>query len=131
MMTDTTEKNLETLIVEWLRDQNGYEQGENADYDRDHAIDVTRLFRFLYATQPEEMAKLRLDESEIKRKQFLDRLQGEIAKRGIIDVLRKGVSVYPANLTLYYLTPSAKKCQGSGTIRPEHFQRDESAAVFQ
>ena len=91
-ITDTTEKSLETLIVEWLRDQNGYEQGENADYDRDHAVDVTRLFRFLNATQPEEMAKLQLDASEIKRKQFLDRLQGEIAKRGIIDVLRNGFS---------------------------------------
>ena len=93
MMTDTSEKSLETLIVDWLRDHNGYEQGENADYGRDHAIDVTRLFRFLYATQPEEMAKLQIGSSEIKRKQFLDRLQGEIAKRGIIDVLRKGSSV--------------------------------------
>ena len=107
-ITDTKECGLETLIVEWLRDKNGYEQGENADYDREHAIDATRLFRFLNATQPEEMAKLQLDSSEIKRKQFLDRLQGEIAKRGIIDVLRKGVSVYPASLIMFYMTPSPK-----------------------
>ena len=64
MMTDTKEHGLEMLIVEWLRDQNGYEQGGNPDYDNDHALDVSRLFRFLYATQPEEMAKLHLDESE-------------------------------------------------------------------
>lgn len=108
MFTDTKEHGLETLIVDWLRDQNGYEQGENTDYDRDHAIDVTRLFRFLYATQPEEMAKLQIGSSEIKRKQFLDRIQGEIAKRGIIDVLRKGISVYPANLIMFYMTPSPK-----------------------
>ena len=108
MFTDTSEKSLETLIVDWLRDQNGYEQGENADYDRDHAIDVTRLFRFLNTTQPEEMAKLQLDASEIKRKQFLDRLQGEIAKRGIIDVLRNGFSYYPASFVMFYMTPSPK-----------------------
>ena len=121
MFTDTTEKSLETLIVEWLCDRNGYEQGENADYDRDHAIDVTRLFRFLNATQPEEMAKLQLDSSEIKRKQFLDRLQGEIAKRGIIDVLRKGISVYPANLILFYMTPSPKNYKAAELFKQNIF----------
>ena len=30
--------------------QNGYEQGTNADYNRDYAIDETRLFRFLNDT---------------------------------------------------------------------------------
>jgi type I restriction enzyme R subunit len=44
--------------------------------------------------------------SDLKRKQFLDRLQGEIAKRGIIDVLRNGIRAYPANLILFYLTPN-------------------------
>ena len=106
MITDTKEKGLETLIVDWLRDQNGYEQGLPGEYNKDYAIDEVRLFRFLNAAQPEEMAKLQVDSSEIKRKQFLDRLQGEIAKRGIIDVLRKGVSIYPASLVMFYMTPS-------------------------
>ena len=106
MITDTKEKGLEALIVDWLRDQNGYEQGLPNEYNKDYAIDEVRLFRFLNATQPEEMTKLQVDSSEIKRKQFLDRLQGEIAKRGIIDVLRKGVSIYPASLVMFYMTPS-------------------------
>ncbi len=42
----------------------------------------------------------------MKKKQFLNRLQGEIAKRGIIDVLRNGVKIYPANLIMFYLTPT-------------------------
>lgn len=105
-VTDTKEKGLEALIVDWLRNQNGYEQGLPNEYNKDYAIDEVRLFRFLNATQPEEMAKLQVDSSEIKRKQFLDRLQGEIAKRGIIDVLRKGVSIYPASLVMFYMTPS-------------------------
>ena len=105
-VTDTKEKGLEALIVDWLRDQNGYEQGLPSEYNKDYAIDEVRLFRFLNASQPEEMAKLQVDSSEIKRKQFLDRLQGEIAKRGIIDVLRKGISIYPASLVMFYMTPS-------------------------
>ena len=104
--TNTKESGLESLIVKWLVDQNGYEQGNNADYNRDYAIDEARLFRFLQDTQPDSLAKLGVFKSEMKKKQFLNRLQGEIAKRGIIDVLRNGVKVYPASLIMFYLTPT-------------------------
>ncbi len=104
--TNTKESGLESLIVKWLVDQNGYEQGTNANYNRDYAIDEARLFRFLQDTQPDSLTKLGVFKSEIKKKQFLNRLQGEIAKRGIIDVLRNGVKVYPASLIMFYLTPT-------------------------
>ena len=32
--TNTREDGLETLIVRWLTDHNGYEEGSNADYDK-------------------------------------------------------------------------------------------------
>ena len=105
-VSNTKESGLETLIVKWLVDQNGYEQGTNIDYNRDYAVDETRLFRFLQDTQPDSLTKLGVFKSEIKKKQFLNRLQGEIAKRGIIDVLRNGVKVYPASLIMFYLTPT-------------------------
>lgn len=104
--TNTRESGLESLIVKWLVEKNDYEQGTNADYNRDYAIDETRLFRFLQDTQPDALAKLGVFKSEMKKKQFLNRLQGEIAKRGIIDVLRNGVKVYPASLIMFYLTPT-------------------------
>lgn len=104
--TNTKESGLESLIVKWLVDQSGYEQGTNADYNRDYAIDETRLFRFLQDTQPDSLTKLGVFRSEMKKQQFLNRLQGEIAKRGIIDVLRNGVKVYPASLIMFYLTPT-------------------------
>lgn len=103
---NTKESGLEALIVKWLVEQNDYEQGTNTDYNRDYAIDETRLFRFLQDTQPDSLAKLGVFKSEMKKKQFLNRLQGEIAKRGIIDVLRNGVKVYPASLIMFYLTPT-------------------------
>lgn len=104
--TNTKESGLESLIVKWLIDHNGYEQGSNADYNREYAVDETRLFRFLQDTQPEALEKLGVFKSDMKKKQFLNRLQGEIAKRGIIDVLRNGVKIYPANLIMFYLTPT-------------------------
>lgn len=104
--TNTKESGLEALIVKWLVEHNDYEQGSNADYNRDYAIDETRLFRFLQDTQPDSLTKLGVFRSEMKKQQFLNRLQGEIAKRGIIDVLRNGVKVYPASLIMFYLTPT-------------------------
>jgi type I restriction enzyme R subunit len=108
MPTNTKESGLETLIVNWLVEQNNYEQGVSTDYNREYAIDEQRLFRFLENTQPEEIAKLGVSDNDLKRTQFLDRLRGEIAKRGIIDVLRNGIKAYPVNLIMFYMTPSEK-----------------------
>ena len=104
--TNTKESGLEALIVKWLVEQNGYEEGTNADYNKEYAIDETRLFRFLQDTQPSQMGKLGVFQSEQKRRQFLNRLQGELVKRGIVDVLRNGIKVYPVDLIMFYLTPT-------------------------
>ena len=109
--TNTKESGLESLIVKWLVEQNGYEEGTNADYNKEYAVDETRLFRFLQDTQPKEMDKLGVFTSDTKKRQFLNRLSGEIAKRGIIDVLRNGVKVYPADLIMFYLTPTENNQQ--------------------
>lgn len=105
MPTNTKESGFETLIIKHLTEVNGYEEGNNSDYNKDYAIDETRIFRFLKATQPDELEKLGVDIDANKIK-FLNRLQGEIAKRGVIDVLRNGLKVYPASFDLFYLTPS-------------------------
>ncbi len=103
--TDISEKGLEALIVRELV-ASGYVQGNSTDYNRDLAVDVAQLLAFLKATQPEAFATLELDVDGIKRTQFLHRLQGEIAKRGVVDVLREGVSHGPAHVDLYKLLPT-------------------------
>ena len=108
MPTNTKESGLETLITNWLVMQNSYDLGTSSDYNRDYAIDELRLFRFLEDTQLDQMAKLGIHTSELKRTKFLDRLRSEIASRGVIDVLRKGINVYPASLVMFYMTPSYK-----------------------
>lgn len=131
MSTDTSEKGLETLIVRHLTGNDGlavvpnrvaelprgyggaagYTNGSPQDYDRAHAIDVPQLFAFLRATQPEAFKKLAMadadDARDIQRLKFLTRLSGEIGKRGVIDVLRKGIEHGPLHFDLYYGTPSA------------------------
>jgi type I restriction enzyme R subunit len=128
MTSDTTEKGLETLIMRYMTggdglavvrgapgDQpdssgSGYFAGCPKDYDRAHALDVPQLFAFLRATQPEAFKKLAMgdpdDAKDITRLKFLARLSAEIGKRGVIDVLRKGVKHGPLHFELFYGTPS-------------------------
>jgi len=124
--TDTTENALERLIVRHLTGISehpsaaanavqepeahygaaGYVLGRASDYNRDVALDATQLLAFLQATQPKTVDTLELAVDGIKRTQFLHRLQGEITKRGVVDVLRKGVSHGPAHIDLYKLLPT-------------------------
>jgi type I restriction enzyme R subunit len=85
---------------------NGYVQGKSTDYNRDVALDTVQLLAFLQSTNPEAVDTLELTTEGIKRTQFLHRLQGEISKRGVVDVLRKGVSHGPVHVDLYKLLPT-------------------------
>ena len=65
-----------------------------------------QLAAFLRDTQPEAADALALSEAGPTRRAFLTRLQGEIAKRGTIDVLRNGIKHGALQLDLFYGTPS-------------------------
>ncbi len=120
-VSDTSEKGLEALIVGHLVDESGYVQSEPDDYDRDHAVDASKLKEFLSATQPKTVEALGIGEDGPKRLQFLHRLQGEIAKRGIIDVLRKGIKHGPAAIDLFYGTPTPGNTRAEELFRANIF----------
>ena len=106
MTTDTTEKGLEALIVESLVSEARYVQGDPTEYDRDYAVDLAKLLTFLDSTQSKAVEQLGIGDSGPKRASFLARLQGEVAKRGVIDALRHGIKHGPAQIELFYGTPS-------------------------
>ena len=106
MTADTSETGFEALIVRSLIDDGGYVAGDPQDYDRDRAIDVAKLFAYLNATQPEIVETLGIGADEPRRIKFLHRLRDEIDKRGIVDVLRKGIKRGPASVELFHGTPT-------------------------
>lgn len=106
MHTDTSEKGLESLIVESLVNEAGYRQGRPEDYDRGHAVDLAMLMEFLRNTQPDMLAKLGIESEGPARAKFLHRLQGEIAKNGTVHMLRRGISHGPGTVDLFYGTPN-------------------------
>ena len=111
--TDTSEKGLETIVVESLRDEAHYQIGQSNDYDTTLSLDLPKLWAFLTATQPAIMEQLRLD-VPAERQKFLERLRGEITRRGVVDVLRQGIDQGPAKgIRLYYATPSAGNAEAA------------------
>jgi type I restriction enzyme R subunit len=126
MTTDTTERGLERLICTALTGSpcdpgagwvdRGLERpaaygagwicGHPEDYDREYCLDLAQLSAFLRDTQADAAEPLALDEDGPTRRKFLARLQGEITKRGTIDVLRHGIKHGPHHLDLFYGTPS-------------------------
>ncbi|MGH9850900.1 MAG: type I restriction endonuclease subunit R [Blastocatellia bacterium] len=105
MPTDTSEKGLESLIVADMLAA-GWLAGEAKSYDRDYCVDLAHLRAFVEATQPKLAAVFELTQDTPARRAFLARLEKEIGKRGVIDVLRHGVKHGAHELTLFYGTPS-------------------------
>lgn len=110
---DTSETGFEKLIVDWLRDKNGYEQGTPHDYNKDFALVDGWVERFITETQPEKVKQSMCFATPSERLKFFNRLSGEISKRGVSDVLRKGYKFNGSTFDLYYplpseLNPSAK-----------------------
>jgi hypothetical protein len=97
---------------------NGWLTGWAGDFDRTHALDLWHLFAFLRATQPDAVDKLGVqswvDAGDVARRKLLVRLSSEIGKRGVIDVLRKGIDQGPLHFDLFYGTPSPGNDKATG-----------------
>ncbi len=124
--TDTSERGLELLIVRAMTGRTdilvpphvatqtsvpvaggtGWLLGNASHYDREYCVDLVQLQGFLDTTQPNAASALDLDHDSPTRHKFLARLQGEISKRGVIDVLRNGLKHGPHHLDLFYGTPT-------------------------
>ena len=124
--SDTSERGLEALIVRAMTGRTdvlspahlatdtavpvaggtGWLLGDATHYEREYCVDLIQLRGFLLATQEPLVEALSLRTDGPTRRQFLARLQGEISKRGVIDVLRHGVKHGPHHIDLFYTTPT-------------------------
>jgi type I restriction enzyme R subunit len=141
MRTNTSEGGLEALIVADMTGTRGVQPGADVvrspsdamatlrhwqigdprDYDRAWTLDLAQFTEFVRSTQPALVGALSLDEDTPTRQKFLGRLQGEITKRGVIDVLRKGVKHGPHDVTLFYASPSAGNTAAQARFRLNRF----------
>lgn len=106
MTTDTSEKNLETILVSYLRDVHGYEEGVSENYNKDYALDTERVKRFILTTQKKKAENTACFASEMSERRFFTELNKQLATRGITDVLRKGFRYISELFDMYYPLPS-------------------------
>ena len=153
MTTNTSEKGLEDLIVKAMTGETpnpvgsdktkdpkypyggtGWMLGKTEDYNREYAVDLPQLRAFLTNTQEAATKTLDLFDNSPTRLKFLARLQGEISKRGVIDVIRKGIDHGAYHLDLFYGTPSPDNDKAEklfsqnifSVTRQLHYSRDET-----
>ncbi|WP_246694477.1 type I restriction endonuclease subunit R [Mesorhizobium sp. M2E.F.Ca.ET.209.01.1.1] len=131
---DVSERGLEDIVVRELTER-AWILGEAKEYDKAWTIDLVQLRTFIAATQPALVAALDLDGDSLARQKFLARLQGEIGKRGVIDVLRNGVKHGAHDVNIFYGTPSPGNIKAAerfalnrfSVTRQLRYSRDDTA----
>lgn len=106
MPTNIKENGFETLIVNWLVEHNGYEQGTMSTYNVTYALDEERFFRFLAKTQGDKLEELHILESDLEKERFFKHLDKKLKSDGVIDLLRKGLRYKHLHLDLFFVRPS-------------------------
>ena len=106
MPLDLSEKAFEAQIEHVLRNGHGYQKRDSGDYDRDLCLIPQDVLDFVSATQPAAWNQLRAIYQAEAESRFLSRLAGEIARRGTLDVLRKGLKDGGQRFQLVYFAPA-------------------------
>ena len=105
-MRTYTETNFEDHIEERLN-HSGYRSLSPADYDRHLCLIPEELLQFIQNTQPTEYERLKREYGVETPQRVLNRIMTQIERRGVLDVLRKGVKDRGCNFDLTYFRPSS------------------------
>jgi type I restriction enzyme R subunit len=84
-----------------------YRIGLPGDFNAQFALDTAMFWQFLHATQGKELAKLQSRNPSDWQAKILERFDRMIKKNGLLHLLKKGLDVDDAHLTLMYPAPLA------------------------
>jgi len=116
MAIETKERTFEQEIEYCLIHECGYKKGDPAAYDRELAMDTTAVIDFVKVTQPTEWAAIVKRHGADAEIGFLKRLKDELNNRGMIDVLRHGVTDLGVEVRLCYFKPGSGMNQTATTL---------------
>ncbi|MDE0300808.1 MAG: type I restriction endonuclease [Candidatus Poribacteria bacterium] len=105
-MPTYTETNFEDHIEERLN-RSGYRSLSPADYDKHRCLIPDELLQFIQNTQATGYERLKREYGAETPERFLNRIGMQIERRGVLDVLRKGVKDRGCNFKLTYFRPSS------------------------
>lgn len=116
MAIETKERTFEQEIEYCLIHECGYKKGDPAAYNRELAMDTTAVIDFVKDTQPTEWAAIVKRHGADAEIGFLKRLKDELNNRGMIDVLRHGVTDLGVEVRLCYFKPGSGMNQTATTL---------------
>ena len=105
-MPTYTEENFEDHIESHLN-RSGYRSQQSALYSKRLCLISNETLRFIRDTQPQAYQRLQRQYGEDTPVKLLDRVSREIGRRGVLDVLRKGIKDRGCNFKLTYFRPSS------------------------
>ena len=131
MKSMMNEAHFEAMIVDYLRDVDGYVEGESGAYDKEFGVVREWLEDFLMATQAEAVKKTQALSSEAAKKEFYRHLSKALGLYGVAHLLRKGFEYNGEVLRLYYPRASRGNAEGEahhaaniwGVIRQLHYSQ--------
>lgn len=109
--TNTSESGFEQHICDYLVREQGYELRKNEVYNNQSCLDEDLLFRFLEATQPKAVAKLKKFHKELWQRKVVALIDKKLKDSsivrdapmgGILQLLRKGVKDGHTNVSLKF-----------------------------
>ena len=111
MAIDTKERTFEQEIEYWLtrgaKKTDRYIKGTFSSFSREFAMDTKAVIAFVKDTQPNEWAALEKRHGADVEDGFLKRLNAELNNRGMIDVLRHGITDLGVNVRMAYFKPGS------------------------
>ena len=110
------EHKFEADIERYLLTEGGYAKGNQATYDKEKAIDLDTLIRFIKDSQPKAWEKFERKYGNGAKAQLYKTIQGDILKYGLIHTLRNGVNDFGIPLKLCYFAPTS-------TLNPELIEK--------
>lgn len=114
------EESLEALMVKQMVEV-GWHKGLSTNYEPAYALDLPQLVSFIEATQPDLVDALSLHAESPTRHAFLSRVQGEVTRRGVVEVLRKGIGHNQHHIDFFYPTPSTGNAKAVALFADNRF----------
>ena len=108
MPIDITEKQFENTIVRTLL-SGGYIKRETSRFDLDMLFDKELLIRFISSSQPEAWQNIQKIFGKDIDVEIICRLNSELEKRSMIDLLRNGFYIYEVHIDCAYFKPKSKR----------------------
>ena len=101
----------DAVVPSYVNSHQGYQSGHPDSFDKQFALDTLFFWQFLEKTQSTELAKLQKNNPKDWQRKVLERYDRVIKSKGVLHLLKKGLSVDNANLNLMYPAPLASSSE--------------------